>query len=42
VDFFLHDTFNKQRIENYCKVKADDIKTTEIMTAWVLTILSTF
>lgn len=34
VDFFLHDTFNKQRIENYCKAKANDIKTTEIMTAF--------
>lgn len=34
VDFFLHDTFNKQRIENYCKAKANDIKTTEIMAAF--------
>lgn len=34
VDFFLHDTFNKQRIENYCKAKATDIKTSEIMTAF--------
>lgn len=34
VDFFLHDTFNKQRIENFCKAKANDIKTTEIMTAF--------
>lgn len=34
VDFFLHDTFNKQRIENYCKAKANNIKTTEIMNAF--------
>ena len=34
VDFFLHDTFNKQRIENYCKAKANDIKTIEIMNAF--------
>ncbi len=34
VDFFLHDTFNKQRIDNYCKAKAKNITTTKVMTAF--------
>lgn len=27
VDFFLHETFNRQRLENICKIKANSIKT---------------
>ena len=29
IDFFLHETFNLQRLENICRTKADAIKTNE-------------
>lgn len=31
IDFFLHDTFNLQRLVNICKAKADAIKTDKII-----------